>query len=74
MQSRYYDARTCRFINGDKENNIGALKTAVSYNSYFYCQNNPTNMEDSDGMLPKWIKRLLNEVKGLMYYEMFNLI
>ena len=45
LQSRYYDAKICRFINAD-----GALYHSIlGYNLFAYCENNPVNYYDSTG-------------------------
>ena len=47
LQSRYYDARICRFINAD-----GALyHSMLGYNLFVYCENNPVNYYDPAGEL-----------------------
>ena len=45
LQSRYYDAKICRFINAD-----GALYHSMfGYNLFAYCGNNPVNRFDPTG-------------------------
>ena len=50
LQSRYYDPAVGRFINSDGQLNGGFLGN----NMFAYCENNPVNMADSSGTLPKW--------------------
>lgn len=41
IQGRYYSPELCRFINADNTSNLGSTETALSYNLYTYCENNP---------------------------------
>ncbi len=41
IQGRYYNPETGRFINADSTSNLGSTGTALSYNLYTYCDNNP---------------------------------
>ena len=63
LQSRYYDAEVGRFINCDDVNYIGVTESEVSYNPFAYCENNPVNLEDSNGHS---IKKLLKALKKLL--------
>lgn len=49
LQSRYYDPVVGRFINLDDANYIGLRDSAVSYNPFAYCENNPENSSDPSG-------------------------
>ena len=49
LQSRYYDPEICRFINCDDVNYIGATGSAMSYDPFAYCENDPVNMIDPSG-------------------------
>lgn len=61
LQSRYYDANICRFINADVEiSNIGG--DIRGYNLFAYCMNNPVNMSDTTGNWPKWANKLVAAV------------
>ena len=56
LQSRYYNPQMGRFINADGElSDVG--DSVKGYNLFSYCQNNPTNMSDSEGNWPKWAKK-----------------
>ena len=52
-KSRYYKPEWCRFITVDSVNYIepGNIN---GINLYAYCENNPINMYDPSGNLPKW--------------------
>ena len=54
LNSRYYNAEWGRFINADGI--IGKTGELLSHNLFTYCLNNPVNMEDDDGFLPRWAK------------------
>ena len=47
LQSRYYDAKICRFINADVFISTGQGLTG--YNMFAYCGNNPVNRVDPTG-------------------------
>ena len=56
LNSRYYDPEMGRFVNADtsdileeEQNNI------LEHNLFAYCLNNPVNMIDSAGEIPRWI-------------------
>ena len=50
LQSRYYDASICRFINADIPEIASITKdTSVGTNLFAYCNNNPVNNRDLDG-------------------------
>ena len=49
LQSRYYDAKICRFINADSYVSTGQGLTG--YNMFAYCNNNPVNYVDPFGEL-----------------------
>ena len=53
-----------RFINADGYVSTGQGLTGT--NMYAYCENNPINMEDSNGMWPKWITGAINVVSGAL--------
>ena len=55
LQTRYYDAEICRFINADSVIS-GTGETVQGYNLFAYCFNNPINMSDPTGSWPKWIE------------------
>ena len=47
LQSRYYDIRTCRFINADGYVSTG--QGILGYNMFAYCNNNPVMYVDPTG-------------------------
>lgn len=47
LQSRYYDAKVCRFINADGYISTG--QGLLGYNMFAYCGNNPVNRTDHTG-------------------------
>ena len=49
LQSRYYDAKTGRFITADVFTNLGYASFLLSYNLYTYCENLPVKYSDSEG-------------------------
>lgn len=51
LQSRYYDPATGRFINADDVSYLGASGTALSYNLFAYCENNPVIYCDHRGTI-----------------------
>ena len=58
LQSRYYDAKICRFINADSYVSTG--QGILGNNMYAYCGNNPVNYCDptgeySEAINPSWI-------------------
>ena len=56
LQSRYYDPMVGRFINADVVAFLGVNDTALSYNLFAYCENNPTLSADYTGYIsvPSW--------------------
>ena len=71
LNSRYYDANTCRFINADAVMSSvnGSLK---GFNLYGYCFNNPVNMSDSSGHWPQWINNAVNWVNNNIIQPVAN--
>ena len=51
LQSRYYDPEIGRFISADDTQYLGASGTALGYNLFGYCENNPVNAADPTGTL-----------------------
>ena len=47
LNSRYYDAKVCRFVNADSQFSTG--QGLIENNMYAYCGNNPVNRFDSTG-------------------------
>ncbi len=51
LQSRYYDAGTGRFINGDVAEILGVSgNNILGANLFVYCNNNPVNYSDPNGL------------------------
>ena len=48
-----------RFINADDVNMLNDSEELLGYNLYTYCINNPVNLTDDTGTLPKWAKKLI---------------
>ena len=48
LQSRYYDASICRFINADDINFLDK-ETTLGINVFTYCSSNPINNDDPEG-------------------------
>ena len=62
LQSRYYDPETGRFVNAD---DVGTVSNSLQgFNLYAYCNNDPVNMSDPDGHLPKWLSDIGNKIKS----------
>ena len=73
LQSRYYDAKICRFISDD----YASVTTATPYaltdkNLYAYCDNNPVMRVDGDGMF--WSAVLLGGVIGVAFEYLSDVI
>lgn len=51
LQSRYYDPMVGRFINADDVAFLSGSGTALGFNMYAYCENNPVNMLDESGYI-----------------------
>lgn len=63
LNSRYYDAKVCRFVNADEPEIIdGANEHILENNLYAYCFNNPVNLTDDSGYWPYWTKKLVAAV------------
>ncbi len=60
LNSRYYNPLWGRFINEDIT--VGKIGTNLTHNMFSYALNNPINMEDDDGNLPKWIKKNIGKI------------
>ena len=63
LESRYYDSETGRFISSDDISYLDS-ETINGLNLYAYCLNNPVNMLDSSGHLPKWLCTLADDLKA----------
>ncbi len=59
LNSRYYDPETGRFLNADS---LVSTSDLTGLNMFAYCGNNPVNMSDSSGQLPKWATKLVAAV------------
>ena len=63
LQSRYYDATLCRFLNRDNVNYLEP-ESIHGLNLYTYCNNNPIMFADPSGhfAMPNWLKWLIGGV------------
>ena len=63
LQSRYYDATLCRFLNSDNVNYLEP-ESIHGLNLYAYCNNNPVMFSDPSGhfAMPNWLKWLIGGV------------
>ncbi len=61
LSSRFYDPEVGRFINMDSQINLGIIES----NLYAYCNNNPVNMTDPSGHLPKFISNIGKAIKSI---------
>ena len=77
LQSRYYDASICRFINADDIEFAGVDESMSDINLFVYCGNSPINDNDFNGHISwtsvkKAIKNIVNNFKkfvsGLVNY------
>ena len=69
LQSRYYDPEIGRFISADDTQYLGASGTALGYNLFGYCENNPVNYSDATGKFSIsrwWLGLLLDTAIFLM--------
>ena len=66
LQSRFYDAKTGRFINADEPTLIGANGGMVSNNLFAYCDNNPVMNSDPSGciVVSTVVKTIINAISG----------
>ena len=63
LQSRYYNPAWGRFINADSQ--LNSINGILGRNIFTYCVNNPINMTDVDGHVPKWLQGVLTVVSGV---------
>ncbi|HMM06955.1 MAG TPA: DNRLRE domain-containing protein [Clostridiales bacterium] len=61
LTSRFYDPEVGRFVNMDSQINLGIIES----NLYAYCNNNPVNMADPSGHLPKLISNIGKAIKSI---------
>ena len=61
LQSRYYDATLCRFLNRDNVNYLEP-ESINGLNLHCYCHNNPIMYVDPNGHMPKWAAWLISGV------------
>ncbi len=71
LQSRYYDADICRFVNADAVKFSGETGSAASYNLLLYCENNPIHLIDVDGCQPEWAGAICKKAKNTKVYKAF---
>ena len=66
LQSRYYDAKICRFISADGYVSTG--QGMISFNMFAYCNNNPVNYYDPCGSnFLKWISDIIEQIINFLY-------
>ncbi|MHB1453780.1 MAG: RHS repeat-associated core domain-containing protein [Saccharofermentanales bacterium] len=66
VTSRYYDPGIGRFLNADDTHVLGVGQgNLIQYYLFVYCYNNPVNMVDDNGYLPKWLSTTLKITSGL---------
>ena len=64
LQSRYYDATLCRFLNRDNVNYLEP-ESIHGLNLYAYCNNNPVMFADPSGHEPKWLVGIVRIITGI---------
>ncbi len=64
LQSRYYDARICRFINADSNSYLNT-DTQVGINLFSYCEDDPINCNDFTGNTA--ISAILGAIIGMVF-------
>ncbi len=64
LQSRYYDARICRFINADSNSYLNT-DTQVGINLFSYCENDPINCNDFTGNIA--ISAISGAIIGMVF-------
>lgn len=69
LNNRYYDSETGRFLNTDTVDVLGVTKTNQSYNLFSYCENNPINHKDQNGMLNYYQNQLATFYLGINYFK-----
>ena len=67
LQSRYYDPTVGRFLNADDTDYLGISDTAIGWNLFAYCENNPVNSNDKFGLftIKRWM--LATPIDFLLY-------
>ena len=67
LQSRYYDPSVGRFLNADDTDYLGISDTAIGWNLFAYCENNPVNSNDKFGLftIKRWM--LATPIDFLLY-------
>ncbi len=58
LKSRYYNPYCNRFINTDNTNYMNT-DTVTGTNIFTYCENNPIDLSDENGNLPRWLKGII---------------
>ena len=71
LQSRYYDPQIGRFINADDVSLLGASGTALGFNLFAYCENNPITCIDIAGYLPSKVTNMINMLNFTAIFSAF---
>ncbi|WP_162920305.1 DNRLRE domain-containing protein [Clostridium fermenticellae] len=75
LNSRYYNPEWGRYINADAA--AGGTGVLLSHNVFAYSMNNPVNMTDPSGCLPRWLSRAAAAVKRhvtAVYRKVVNVV
>ena len=63
LESRNYDVKTGRFLIPDDTSVLEmAHDNMTQYNLYAYCFNSPSNLHDTEGYWPNWLKKAVAAV------------
>ena len=74
LQSRYYDAQLCRFVNVDTLSMITVQDDAVINNLFTYCNNDPANNTDNNGKVAICVTMAIGALFGLAIQWVIDMI